>query len=295
MENHVIEKEIARRNLQGWWLASFTNEERDYILDRCKPYDEEFLENNDQEKLRIINGYYVYSWMEDATNLLQTMEKCFYRNSDWSIRERIHQQMIEEAKKNPKNGPGFFEGRSCFSYEFEVKELKKLDLEAANELENLLLGLIQAAEEGQIYWTGYYKELAILYRKQREFSKEVSILERFVNRKHTRTSWSPYMAERLEKARLLETKHRGEDKNTYLKKRRARMSNAEGQKDRVRNSKSEKMRPYEGLQFSPMEFTEITEEEINDAFKAWDDAMPEYKGLLDAKILRKDLPEHKQE
>jgi len=291
MVKNAVENEIYRLNLEDWWITSFNNQERDYILNRCKPYDEEFLEKYDRERLKIINKHYVYSWMEDATNLLVTMERCFYRKSDWSIRERIHLQMIEEAKKNPKKGPGFYEGRSAFSYEFEVKKLKKLGVEAENEMENLLLGLIQADEEGQFFWTGYYKELAILYRKQREFSKEVSILERFVNRKHTGTSWSPYMAERLEKARLLKIRHKDEDKKDYLEKRRKRLLITEGGKDRIRKSKSIKIPPYEGPTLAHLEFTEFTEEEINQAIEIWDALLPEYKGLLNAEILRENLPD----
>lgn len=291
MVKNAIEKEIVHFKLEDWWVATFTNEEREYILDRCKPYDKEFLEKYDQEMLKRVNGYYVYSWMDDAANLLQTMEKCFYRNSEWSIRERIHLRMVEEAQNNPKLGPRFYQGRSVFSYEFEIKKLKREGLDAENELEALLMGLIQADEDGQIFWTGYYKELAILYRKQREFSKEVSILERFVNRKHTKTSWSPYLAERLERARLLEIKHKDEDKEDYLKKRRKRLLNYEGQKDRNRKSKSNKIPPYKGPPLTRLEFTDFTEEEINNAVKAWDEAMPDYVGLLDAKILREDLTE----
>jgi len=56
-----------------------------------------------------------------------------------------------------------------------------------------------------------------------------------------------------------------------------------------RKSKSKKLPPYMGERpFVPTEFEEITEEEINNAFKVWDEVMPDHKGMLDAKIIKKD-------
>ena len=55
-----------------------------------------------------------------------------------------------------------------------------------------------------------------------------------------------------------------------------------------RKSKSKKLPPYSGEKLPPLVFEGFTEEEINRAFKAWDDAMPDYKGLLDAKVIKKD-------
>ena len=52
--------------------------------------------------------------------------------------------------------------------------------------------------------------------------------------------------------------------------------------------KHKKLPPYTGKPVKPFEFTGFTEAEIDGAIKAWDDAMPEYKGLLDAQVKRED-------
>ena len=52
--------------------------------------------------------------------------------------------------------------------------------------------------------------------------------------------------------------------------------------------KHKKLPPYEGKPLEPLVFTGFTEAEINLALKVWDNTMPEYKGLLDAKPKRED-------
>ena len=76
------------------------------------------------------------------------------------------------------------------------------------ELENLLLELVKATEaesamDGMGVAPAYYSELAILYRKQKEYSKEISILERFAKQKHARGVMPAKLLERLEKAKEL--------------------------------------------------------------------------------------------
>ncbi len=75
-------------------------------------------------------------------------------------------------------------------------------------MENLLLELVKATEaESAVNGMGvapaYYSELAILYRKQKEYSKEISILERFAKQKHARGVMPAKLLERLEKAKEL--------------------------------------------------------------------------------------------
>ena len=66
---------------------------------------------------------------------------------------------------------------------------KKLNSVRLEETEKLLLEQVAATEaedkvknHGVAAW--YYEELAKIYRKQREYAKEVSILERFAAQKH---------------------------------------------------------------------------------------------------------------
>jgi len=76
------------------------------------------------------------------------------------------------------------------------------------EVINLLLHEIEAQETGNQsqHWgvaPYYYHELAILYRKQKEYSKEVSILERFVKQKHGPGEMPAKLLDRLNKAKEL--------------------------------------------------------------------------------------------
>jgi len=286
----IVEKEIIRFNLGDWWSETFLDDERQYILTKFEP---NYPENYGKNYAKPFLGE-PFPWMKDVVGFLQEMEGRFRLRSDHSIQDRIHKKMIEEVNKNPKSGIGFYEGRNVYSYVYDIRELKRQGEDSENQLESLLLELIRVEEEqddviSHGVWAGFYKELAILYRKQREFSKEVSILKRFVNRKHTKVSWSPYMAERLEKATLLETKYKDEDKEAYFENRKKRKAFTAAKGKNTRKSKSIKLIPRaNGRPFEYSEFTGFTEEEINDALKAWDDAMPGYKGMLDAKVIKKD-------
>jgi tetratricopeptide (TPR) repeat protein len=110
---------------------------------------------------------------------------------------------------------GSVDGKHYTEYVEVVKVLKsenKLD-----EAEKLLLRLVEATEEeaklqewGVAPW--YYEQLAIVYRKQKNYPKEVSILERFAKQKPPKhwgiqdisqlTVVHPLL-KRLEKAKIL--------------------------------------------------------------------------------------------
>ncbi|NLB19234.1 MAG: hypothetical protein GX825_11035, partial [Syntrophomonadaceae bacterium] len=277
MSNTIVEKEIIRFNLWDWWSDTFSDDERQYILTKFEP---NYPENYGKTDAKHFLGE-PFPWMKDAVGFLQEMEGRFRLHSDLSIQDRIHKKVIEEVYKNPKSGIGFYKGRRVYSYVYDIRELKRQGEEAERQLESLLLELICVEEEqddviSHGVWTGFYKELAILYRKQREFSKEVSILKKFVNRKHRKVSWSPYMAERLEKATLLETKYKDEDKEAYFENRNKRKVAiaAKGIDARYRKSRSKRLPPYKGEKLPPLVCEGFTEEEINDAGKAWEDAIP---------------------
>ena len=82
--------------------------------------------------------------------------------------------------------PGYYNDRHYTTYVEEVKNLKRNG--KLIEAERLLLELIKATEEenniedlGVAPW--YYEQLAIIYRKQKDYTKEITILERFVKQK----------------------------------------------------------------------------------------------------------------
>ena len=107
-------------------------------------------------------------------------------------------EMIRKAEEI--NGKHFSE------YVEEVQRLKKNG--KYQELENLLKKLIEATEAGDSisHWgvaPWYYEELAKLYRKNKDYRKEVEVLERFAGKRHGRGVKPPKLLERLTRAKLL--------------------------------------------------------------------------------------------
>lgn len=99
-----------------------------------------------------------------------------------------------------------YKGKHFTSYLGEVIELKRSGNQ--EDLEFLLLRLIEATERGdQISHQGvalwYYEELAKLYRKQKEYKKEVEILNRFAWKRHAPGVKPNELLIRLKKAKLL--------------------------------------------------------------------------------------------
>jgi predicted DNA-binding protein (UPF0278 family) len=81
---------------------------------------------------------------------------------------------------------GYYNGRHYTTYIEEVKQLKRDG--KLQDAEKLLLELIKANEEenrvekiGVSPW--YYEQLAIIYHKQEDCPKEISILERYTKQK----------------------------------------------------------------------------------------------------------------
>lgn len=103
--------------------------------------------------------------------------------------------------------PGYYQGKHYTEWVYRMHALKKSG--EHQQLEELLLGLVAAAEEeahaeGRPPAPAYTLELAILYRKQKAPEAEVAILERYKEMAGGRDH--PKVAERLRKARArLET------------------------------------------------------------------------------------------
>jgi len=79
---------------------------------------------------------------------------------------------------------------------------------AIEEAENLLIELVNATEaeanagnSGVAPW--YYEELAKIYRKCKDYKREVAILERYANQKHAPGEKPAQLLERLVKAKKL--------------------------------------------------------------------------------------------
>jgi hypothetical protein len=101
---------------------------------------------------------------------------------------------------------GYVRGQHFTDYVETVKTLKRTG--SLEEVERLLLELINATEAencrqkmGVAPW--YYEEVAKLYRKRKDYGREVAILERFAEQKHAPSASPPRLLNHLEKAIVL--------------------------------------------------------------------------------------------
>lgn len=91
-----------------------------------------------------------------------------------------------------------------------VETVKQLKREKKHyEAIELLLKAVNATENESKEFEGwglapwYYEQLAIIYRKEKMYHKEVQILERYVNQKHTQATKELKLFERVDKAKKL--------------------------------------------------------------------------------------------
>ncbi len=190
-----VEGLIAFYGLQAWWFSSFTNDEIKYIDSRYQPIG---------APPHTLTKGTILERRQPVPEFLNGLNTWFTSSKDSSIAERIHLKLIKSAIEQPIFKPGYYNGRHFTTYVRDLDNLKKSGNFA--ELEKLLFELVKATEaENAVNGMGvapaYYSELAILYRKQKEYSKEVSILERFANQKHAPGVMPAKLLERLGKAR----------------------------------------------------------------------------------------------
>jgi hypothetical protein len=191
-----VEGLIAHYGLQEWWFATFTEEECKYIDDRYQPMG---LPSH-----TLTQG--VRTSSKPATQFLTELSTWFRASKDTSIAERIHKKVDELGRSSPIVKPGYYNGRHFTTYISDVKNLKRLgELIAAEKLLLELIAAIEAenAADGGGVAPWYYEELAKIYRKQKDYAKEVAILERYASQKHAPGSKPPELLERLDKARQL--------------------------------------------------------------------------------------------
>jgi len=194
-----VEGLIAFYELEEWWFSSFTNDEREYIDSRYQP--------TGAPPHTLTRGKILERRLP-APEFLNGLNTWFKSNKDSTIAERIHRKLTELGKEHPIFKPGYYDGRHFTTYVRDFENLKKSG--EFIELEMLLIELVKATEaesavDGLGVAPAYYSELAILYRKQKEYSKEVSILERFAKQIHAPGAMPAKLSERLGKAKELVT------------------------------------------------------------------------------------------
>lgn len=114
-----------------------------------------------------------------------------------------HTGATRSARRDPA-GPGMVDGIHYTDHVERVKGLRRIGQE--EEAEALLLQLVEATEaeaagEGLGVAPWYYEQLAIIYKKRKDFDAEVRILERYAEQTHAPGVKPPKLLERLEKAR----------------------------------------------------------------------------------------------
>ena len=102
--------------------------------------------------------------------------------------------------------PGYVDGVHFTEHAETIKKLKRD--RRTNAAVALLLKCVGAteAEDRLNGWgvaPGYYQQLAIIYRKEKRFADEVSILERYAQQRRAPGALPGKLAERLVKAREL--------------------------------------------------------------------------------------------
>lgn len=188
---------IAYYGLEDWWFATFSQEERAYIESRYNPMGASPNSLTQGNILEI---------SVPVTTFLNGLNTWFRNSKDASIAERIHQKIILLGQEHPIDKPGYYKGRHFTTYVNDVKRLKKNNNEA--ELENLLINLVlatenESAKDGSDPAPWYYHELALLYRKQKEYAKEVNIISRYLNHTESLGVRGKKLVERLGKAQEL--------------------------------------------------------------------------------------------
>lgn len=172
-QEREVKGEIAVYNLQDWWLSTFSEEERNFIVAKYN--------RNEPGPSRLTDINITFSSLH-ITQFLSTLASWFTKAEYSSIANRIRERMKEEAKRNPRNDSGCIRGRHYTTYVEDVKDLVRA--EQLDEAEELLLELLDAVElESKIDnvippW--YYFELAIVYRKQKEYEKEIETITRYL-------------------------------------------------------------------------------------------------------------------
>jgi len=201
-----IEGRIGFYGLTEWWLFEFTEQERQHIIDRYRPM------GNSPDNQMLIRGKVI----ENETTLpapmfLNVLAGWFKSKEDAHIAQRMYRKMRDLGGLNPIDEPGNYLGRHYTTYLEEIKELKRAN--STDMLERLLLGLIDAVEADSkvtdyVLAPYYTEQLAILYRKQGEYLKEINILSRYILASQNDENPQPSgrIAERLRKVQLLHQK-----------------------------------------------------------------------------------------
>jgi hypothetical protein len=204
-----IEGLLGYYGLGDWWLTTFSDKEREdieavwgYITIKGHPIWDE----------RPLTRGHVTSNPLSAAEFLMVMGG---RGED-SPRTAKVRAKVRELRGGEL--PGYMNGTYYTEYMKQAKELlRNGKVEEADATVNMALtGLEEHSRIGpfltkvDIVPPASYWDFAVLYRKLKDYAREVAILERFTRQPHQSGRASDEALERLEKARALLAKSQGE-------------------------------------------------------------------------------------
>jgi hypothetical protein len=187
---------VGYYGLQDWWLTTFTPKERDdieamwgYVILGERP---------------LTQGHITHNPLTAPEFLLVLV----HRVSSESVRQRIFAKAHELL---PGDFPGYVNGQP---YTTVMDQAKALISEGRTAYADALVDAAFTAFEAQsrigVSLTepetvppAKYHDFAVLYRKHKEYAREVAILERYMRQPHGPGKVSGELQERLEKARVL--------------------------------------------------------------------------------------------
>lgn len=171
----IIEGYIKFYNLQDWWTNTFSDEQKEIMVKRFSPMNEN-------------TGCLIHNEITDCnqpiTTFLHILSRWFDNKKNIEIYEKIRAKLNETALKSKSRSPGNLRGRHYTTYVDDVKSLKRQ--KKHQEAEALLLELISRVEAEALStnfdpppW--YYEQLATIYRKERKYGDLIEILTRYCN------------------------------------------------------------------------------------------------------------------
>lgn len=119
---------------------------------------------------------------------------------------------FEFIKSEPDSKPGYFQNKHYTEYVEIIKDLKRAsEYEKAEKLLLIIIKAIEAESKADECAPpcGYYEDLAIIYRKQKLYDKEIIILEQYIGNKWLKNEPAEFI-ERLNKVKEIKFKNQME-------------------------------------------------------------------------------------
>ena len=203
---------LAYYGLVDWWLSAFTQQERDEIESMWGHI--EFRGAVISEGAPLTRGH-IDSNPLSTVEFLLVLAKRFAGKSANRMHTHIHSAIMQKARERTgRDIPGYVNGEH---YDTVMERAKVLvrdgKVEDADSLVDAAFTAFEASSRIGLSLTqpdtvppANYRDFAVLYRKQKDYAREVAILERYMCLPHASGKMPAELQERLEKARVLAAK-----------------------------------------------------------------------------------------